>query len=85
MYLKIKYPFAKLHPFFHIWNSVVKAALSQSQHLLGKKKSRISCFVISLHLTIQGINSFYRQTESLGVRENWRHKGGTFTHCICRT
>lgn len=37
-YLKIKYPFAKLHPFFHVGNSVVKAPLSQSQHLFKKKE-----------------------------------------------
>lgn len=40
MYLKIEYPFAKLYPFLYIWDSVVKAALSQSQHLFKKKKEQ---------------------------------------------
>lgn len=36
VYLKVKQPFAKLHPFLNVRDGVVKTALRQSQHLRGR-------------------------------------------------
>ena len=67
-YLKIKYPSAKLFPFFNIWNSVVKTALSHSQHLL--KKIRISYFLLILYvLDYSGYKFFLQANWKVGVEK----------------
>ena len=89
-YLKIKYPSAKLFPFFNIWNSVVKTALSHSQHLL-KKNQNFLFFINTLCSWLFRLQILFTGKLKSWGRERTRHTKMvrhmlmTFTHCIYRT